>query len=425
MEPALGETKTATVSIGGESTDITIASDGNITATASGNALYLDSTGNLTENGSGNPPAATIDNLSDSLAARSGDSIAIDGGATYTTGATITDLTDQGGAAVTSADTATSLTATAGNTVTADVTLNGTTTSITVDDAGAVTDGANALYIDSDGNFTTDDNGGALTQATAADVADTVSAFSGSITFTDAANTSGTATTGDTYSGNGREVAATGLTISESGVNDVLKAAADNDYTLTLNIEDSAGNTDTQTIDFTVASNAVTAIEFGTFTDDGNGEGSALGAADATVRLSADDGSFTDQTTTDVSYFAQENGNVTNDSGQRIYKDAEGDFTTQATTEAERSSLGDVDDALSTVDSLRSDLGAIQNRMESAIENLSTTETNLSAARSRIEDADYAVEVANMTRSQILQQAGTSVLAQANQIPQNVLSLLG
>ncbi|WP_030071193.1 FliC/FljB family flagellin [Halomonas alkaliantarctica] len=84
-----------------------------------------------------------------------------------------------------------------------------------------------------------------------------------------------------------------------------------------------------------------------------------------------------------------------------------------------------LDDALSKVDTLRSDLGAIQNRFESAITNLQTNETNLSAARSRIEDADYATEVANMTRAQILQQAGTSVLAQANQIPQNVLSLLG
>jgi flagellin len=77
------------------------------------------------------------------------------------------------------------------------------------------------------------------------------------------------------------------------------------------------------------------------------------------------------------------------------------------------------------VDSLRSEMGAMQNRFDSAITNLSTTETNLSAARSRIEDADYAVEVSNMTRAQILQQAGTSVLAQANQVPQSVLSLLG
>lgn len=90
-----------------------------------------------------------------------------------------------------------------------------------------------------------------------------------------------------------------------------------------------------------------------------------------------------------------------------------------------RNPLESIDVALSTVDNLRSSLGAIQNRFESTISNLSNTVTNLSAARSRIEDADYAVEVSNMTRAQILQQAGTSVLAQANQVPQSVLSLLG
>lgn len=87
--------------------------------------------------------------------------------------------------------------------------------------------------------------------------------------------------------------------------------------------------------------------------------------------------------------------------------------------------LATLDSALSKVDTLRSDLGAIQNRFESAITNLQTNEINLSAARSRIEDADYAEEVASMTKNQILQQAGTSVLAQANQLPQSVLSLLG
>ncbi|MFA5609341.1 MAG: FliC/FljB family flagellin [Alcaligenes sp.] len=86
--------------------------------------------------------------------------------------------------------------------------------------------------------------------------------------------------------------------------------------------------------------------------------------------------------------------------------------------------LSTLDDALNSVDQLRSDLGAIQNRFQSTIANLNNTVTNLSAARSRIEDADYAVEVSNMTRAQILQQAGTSVLAQANQVPQGVLSLL-
>jgi len=83
-----------------------------------------------------------------------------------------------------------------------------------------------------------------------------------------------------------------------------------------------------------------------------------------------------------------------------------------------------IDAALAEVDSLRGELGAVQNRFESTIANLNNTVTNLQSARSRIEDADYAVEVSNMTRAQILQQAGTSVLAQANQVPQTVLSLL-
>jgi flagellin len=86
--------------------------------------------------------------------------------------------------------------------------------------------------------------------------------------------------------------------------------------------------------------------------------------------------------------------------------------------------LAAIDQAMAHVDSLRSDLGAIQNRFESTITNLNNTVNNLSAARSRIEDADYATEVSNMTKAQILQQAGTSVLAQANQVPQTVLSLL-
>jgi len=221
------------------------------------------------------------------------------------------------------------------------------------------------------------------------------------------------ANVGESYSGNGREVAATGLTTTEAGVRDALLAADDGTYTLTINTGDAAAEQD---IDFTVAAGAVTGTSFsgGTGTD---------AIATGTVYVGSD--GLTDADTSDISYFAQENGNITNDSGQRIYQDAEGAFTTDETTERERSSLSELDGALSTVDALRSDLGAIQNRLESSIENLSTTETNLSAARSRIEDADYAVEVANMTRAQILQQAGTSVLAQANQIPQNVLSLLG
>ena len=86
--------------------------------------------------------------------------------------------------------------------------------------------------------------------------------------------------------------------------------------------------------------------------------------------------------------------------------------------------IGRVDSALTAVSSLRSTFGAIQNRFESTISNLTAVSENLTAARSRIKDADFAMETANLTRSQILQQAGTAMLAQANSLPQGVLALL-
>ncbi|MBU9835322.1 FliC/FljB family flagellin [Rahnella perminowiae] len=86
--------------------------------------------------------------------------------------------------------------------------------------------------------------------------------------------------------------------------------------------------------------------------------------------------------------------------------------------------LAAIDAAIAKVDTFRSSLGAVQNRFDSAITNLNNTTTNLSSAQSRIQDADYATEVSAMSRAQILQQAGTSVLSKANQVPQSVLSLL-
>ncbi|HYC42129.1 MAG TPA: flagellin [Noviherbaspirillum sp.] len=83
-----------------------------------------------------------------------------------------------------------------------------------------------------------------------------------------------------------------------------------------------------------------------------------------------------------------------------------------------------VDAALNTVSTLRSTLGAVQNRFESTIANLQATSENLSASRSRIQDADFAAETATLTRGQILQQAGTAMLAQANSLPNGVLALL-
>lgn len=302
LTPESGSVTTATITLGGSSTDVNIAADGSMTSASSGQQLFLDGSGNLTEtNSGGSAVAATAENVSEAVLGEDGASIAIQGGASYT----------------------------------------------------VANDGTN----------------GTLT--------------------------------------------ASGLTLSSDAVMDLLDDNIGGTFAYTSADFDGQGNSQTIQVSVDSQGNLANASFTAGITSDGS---SAFVNAE---------GQLTANATEDTSYFVQENGNVTNNAGQRIYVDGEGELTTAEATESERSSLSDLDTALSTVDALRSDLGAVQNRLESSIENLSTTETNLSAARSRIQDADYAVEVANMTRAQILQQAGTSVLAQANQIPQNVLSLLG
>jgi flagellin len=90
-----------------------------------------------------------------------------------------------------------------------------------------------------------------------------------------------------------------------------------------------------------------------------------------------------------------------------------------------QAALASIDAALKQVDEQRADLGALQNRFGHTISNLANIEENVSASRSRIQDTDFATETAEMTKNQILQQAGTSILSQANQLPQAALSLLG
>ena len=98
------------------------------------------------------------------------------------------------------------------------------------------------------------------------------------------------------------------------------------------------------------------------------------------------------------------------------------DITAQSTAQAV---LGAVDSMLEVVDGKRAELGAVQNRLDSTIRNQANISENVSAARSRIRDADFATETANMTKQNILQQAASSILAQANQRPQSALQLLG
>ena len=95
-----------------------------------------------------------------------------------------------------------------------------------------------------------------------------------------------------------------------------------------------------------------------------------------------------------------------------------------STSDGASEALNIIDEAISFIDSQRADLGAIQNRLDSTISNLSNIEENVTSARSRIQDADFAEETANLSSATVLQQAATSILAQANAAPENVLALL-
>jgi flagellin len=95
-----------------------------------------------------------------------------------------------------------------------------------------------------------------------------------------------------------------------------------------------------------------------------------------------------------------------------------------STAAGSQTAVGLIDDALQTIDDSRSAFGAVQNRFENTIANLQNIAENVSASRGRIQDTDFAAETANLSKNQVLQQAGTAILAQANQLPQAVLSLL-
>jgi flagellin len=95
-----------------------------------------------------------------------------------------------------------------------------------------------------------------------------------------------------------------------------------------------------------------------------------------------------------------------------------------STVDAALTTISNLDAAIDEVTSARSNLGSVQNRFESVVANLATSQENITAARGRITDADFAVESANLSRAQVLSQAGNTMLAQANQQPQQVLSLL-
>lgn len=269
----------------------------------------------------------------------------------------------------------------AGDTTKATVTIGGKDQQVIIDKAGKLTaadDGA-ALYLDGTGNLTKTRAVTGDPEATLTDLADA---------------TGGAIATIKTSSGT--FVSATGGKFNATNV---------------IVSGDSFAN----------------AVKNGTYTATVDGQTYNVTTGTAGANAFMNDGKLS---TTAPTYYAQADGSITTTQdasvGKIVYKTADGKLTTAEKSESQKTTdpLKALDKALAQVDALRSDLGAVQNRFDSTITNLGNTVNNLSSARSRIEDADYATEVSNMSRAQILQQAGTSVLAQANQTTQNVLSLL-
>jgi len=298
-------------------------------------------------------------------------------------------------------------------TVSATYTFASGSIDINIDSQGTITragDGA-ALYVTVTGELS-ENNGAGSNVAT---VDNLMTAVEGLTDGDDAALVLANGTTLKGTSAGGAGIEITNAKISAQD----LIAAAQADGTNKINIAANAFGTGSQAIEIG-GENAV--IDNSGTSDDGK---AIYIKGDAT----AGNSTITAAESYDTSLYVGEDGSITDsptNNGKTLYVKADGTLTfdTKNAGGATENPLAAIDTALQRVDDLRSELGAVQNRFESTITNLNNTVTNLSAARSRIEDADYAVEVSNMTRAQILQQAGTSVLAQANQVPQTVLSLL-
>ncbi len=199
----------------------------------------------------------------------------------------------------------------------------------------------------------------------------------------------------------------TGVTASlnSSGTAVMLTNATGNDISLSDTTVANAGNVTVQKLDASGAASGAAAVLTADVT-----------AATATVvgyiTLDSEKSFAADVTTSNI---------LVADIGSTLNKVSDLDVTTfSKATDA----LKTVDSALAFISGERARLGALQSRFETSIANLQVTSENLSASRSRIMDADFAMETANLSRAQILQQAGTAMVAQANQLPQGVLALL-
>ncbi|MEB7712991.1 FliC/FljB family flagellin [Kluyvera cryocrescens] len=361
-----------------------------------------------------------------------GDVVSINDGANTTaykynaaTGGFKTDVTitgDQSDTAVTAARKALtdSLVADTGKTVSGSWTTNSGTVKFDTDSDGKITIGGVAAYVDSAGNLTTNAAGMTAQATTENLVASASSALGagGSLTFGDTTYTIGKGTVGSDPDDRTKDTLGT-ISYSKSVSKDVVLA-------------DTKAAGSTTVVDFNSGiMNSKVTFSAGTSTDtfkDADGAITKTKEYTTSYAVNKDTGEVT------VADYAAEDsaGAVVDDSkykptiGATVNLNTAGKLTTDTTSEgtATKDPLAALDAAISSIDKFRSSLGAIQNRLDSAVTNLNNTTTNLSEAQSRIQDADYATEVSNMSKAQIIQQAGNSVLAKANQVPQQVLSLL-
>lgn len=225
----------------------------------------------------------------------------------------------------------------------------------------------------------------------------------------------------------------------ESSTGDAPGPASNNDFGITVAYTDSAGSAQALAANITMDASSYTTVE--SLADNINQQIAKTGLA-GEVRATVDAGKLQFVTTDKgvdsvitLSTGTSSADGLTNlgfTNGATITGTAEGAQTENSVEKIDISTaanaqkaIATIDAALAEVDTTRASLGAIQNRFESTISNLQNVSENASAARGRIQDTDFAAETAALTKNQILQQAGTSILAQANQLPQAVLSLLG
>ena len=292
---------------------------------------------------------------------------------------------------------AASLHAEPGKTVNGSWTTNDGTVKFDTDADGKISIGGVAAYVDAAGNLTTN-AAGMTTQATTTDLvtaAASAAGKGGSLTFGDTTYKIGQGTAGVKPDDTSDDVLGT-ISYSKSVSKDVVLA-------------DTKATGNTTTVDFNSGiMTSKVSFDAGTSTD----------------TFKDADGAITKTKEYTTSYAVnKDTGEVI---GATVNLNSAGKLTTDTTSAgtATKDPLAALDAAISSIDKFRSSLGAIQNRLDSAVTNLNNTTTNLSEAQSRIQDADYATEVSNMSKAQIIQQAGNSVLAKANQVPQQVLSLL-